>query len=86
MIFNRYTASKAESNVIYCLVLDWPLTNEIILGALKDKQVSMVTLLGSDVTMTFSQEAQGLRVLFPVLNVHKLPCLWAWALKITLQK
>ncbi|XP_061169907.1 plasma alpha-L-fucosidase-like [Saccostrea echinata] len=81
-----YTASKSEKNVIYCLVLDWPEKNEITLGSLKDMSVSMVTLLGSDAAVYFVQEATGVRILFPALNVRKMPCLWAWALKITLKK
>lgn len=83
---SRYTASKADKSVIYCMILDWPITNEILLGSMKGKQVSSVELLGSDAVMYFFQESQGLRVLFPAINIRKMPCQWAWSLKITFRK
>ncbi|XP_048755999.2 plasma alpha-L-fucosidase-like [Ostrea edulis] len=81
-----YTASKADKSVIYCMILDWPITNEILLGSMKGIQVSSVELLGSDAVMYFFQESQGLRVLFPAINIRKMPCQWAWSLKITFRK
>ncbi|XP_061185892.1 alpha-L-fucosidase-like [Saccostrea echinata] len=80
-----YTASKSEKKMIYCMILDWPENNEILLGSLKGFEVSTVTMLGTDADVYFVQESQGLRVLFPLVNVRKMPCLWAWALKITLK-
>jgi hypothetical protein len=86
-LFNcRYTASKTDKTVIYCMVLDWPIDNEILLGSLKDIKVSSVELLGSDAVMYFFQESEGLRVLFPAINIRKMPCEWAWSLKITFRE
>lgn len=80
-----YTASKKDKSTIYSLLLDWPVDNEVTLGALKDIPVSNVTLLGSEAVMKFSQESAGLKVVFPYLNIRQMPCLWAWSLKISLQ-
>lgn len=85
LLFLRYTASKKDKSTIYSLLLDWPVDNEVTLGALKDIPVSNVTLLGSEAVMKFSQESAGLRVVFPYLNIRQMPCLWAWSLKISLQ-
>lgn len=79
-----YTSKIAEdlSVVSYAIVLNWPSTNTLQLGAPTTTVTTVVTMLGygDPLSWTPGSEGQGISIQFPNLVPDQLP--WAWVLKL----
>ncbi|XP_067938845.1 alpha-L-fucosidase-like [Watersipora subatra] len=79
---SKKDASSSSGYAIYAIVLAWPDSGELPLGApiaTADTSVTMLGLTGGSLKM--QRGSNGVNVIFPVLPVSKLPCKWAWTLK-----
>ncbi len=77
--FIRYTQKE---NVVYAIVLDWPQSNQIVLGAVETKTVSGIQLIGVKGNVHFTEATVGgTLVTLPQLNPESLQ--WAYVLKIS---
>lgn len=78
----RYTS---KASVVYAILLDWPLTEDMLLGAPNCTQSTQVTMLGYEGKFTWKPLAagsSGMRVSLPSIPVNKLPSKWAWVFKL----
>ena len=77
----RYTS---KPDAVYAILLEWPLTSELTLGAPISTSGTQVTMLGYEGEFNWkpATEKGGMIVTFPSIPVSKLPCQWAWALKL----
>ncbi|XP_078339789.1 alpha-L-fucosidase-like [Crassostrea virginica] len=78
-----YTTPKANKKAAYAFFTNWPANDELILGSVSGASLSGVTLVGSNKTLTWEDYGLGVRVIIPPHNIREMPCLWAWALKLT---
>ncbi|KAK7484423.1 hypothetical protein BaRGS_00024308 [Batillaria attramentaria] len=78
-----YTSKKGSPSTIYALMLKWP-GRKLFLGAPQPTERSEVTLLGyGKLTDWVSITGAGIQIEIPVIPINSVPCLWAWALRIT---
>jgi len=73
-----YTQKEKD---VYSIVLDWPQTNQIVLGAVETNTINTIQLLGVKGNLNFSATGGGTLVKFPQLNPESLQ--WAYVLKIS---
>jgi len=86
-----YTARKNAKSTngydVYAIVLFWPEDNILNLGSPLTTPSTSVTLLGLKNPLhqpkLVGGTTNGMRVIFPQVNVNQLPCQWAWVLKMT---
>ncbi len=86
-----YTAKDirftTRENFLYAIALDWPGDGEIVVQSLNEetevstKGIKSVSLVGSDATLTWVQDEEGLHVTLP----GERPCDHAYSLKIELK-
>ena len=76
--FNRKTTA---STAVYAIMLDWPDTNSLTLGAVKPSDSTTVSMLGLQSPLKWQKGEQGGMVVQLPIGVP-LPCQWAWVLKI----
>jgi len=69
-----------KDKAVYAIVLEWPQTNQLTLGAVEPKTVDTIQLLGSKGNLEFKESSGSTLVTFPQLNPGSL--LWAYVLKI----
>ncbi|KAK3760290.1 hypothetical protein RRG08_059408 [Elysia crispata] len=81
-----YTAKNvsASKNVVYALLPSWPTTANLALADPVPSDTTVVTLLGYPEPLKWSMTAQGkgMDIVMPLLPYNKMPCKWAWALKL----
>ena len=77
----RYTS---KPDTVYAILLEWPLTDELTLGVPISTSGTQVTMLGYEGEFNWkpATDKGGMIVTFPSIPVSKLPCQWAWALKL----
>ena len=77
----RYT-SKAHA--VYAILLKWPSSDELTLGAPITTEDTQVTMLGYEGKFVWkpASDKGGMIVNMPGIPVNKLPSQWAWVLKI----
>jgi alpha-L-fucosidase len=75
-----YTTSTKTGGV-YAMLLDWPSTYTVTLGALKGMKATSITLMGYKEELKFQDVANGVEVMLPFLPLDT-PLKWAWTLKI----
>lgn len=63
------------------MLLDWPSTYTVTLGALKGMKATSITLMGYKEELKFQDVANGVEVMLPFLPLDT-PLKWAWTLKI----
>nr|CAB3247389.1 alpha-L-fucosidase-like [Phallusia mammillata] len=77
----------AKDKAVYAFVLSWPKTNQISLGSPLANDKSNVMMLGLEDNLKWSylniEKSDGVRITLPTLPPDKLPCKWAWVLKLT---
>ncbi|XP_052677337.1 alpha-L-fucosidase-like isoform X2 [Crassostrea angulata] len=78
-----YTAPKADKKAAYAFFINWPDNNELVLGAVSESSLSGVALVGSNKTLTWETSGTGIKVTIPPHNIVEMPCMWAWAVKLT---
>ena len=73
-----------QTKNVYGIVLDWPKTNILTLGAVS--QISQVTMLGyTGGPFKFApHQGGGTDIMFPAIPENMMPCQWAWVLKFTM--
>ena len=69
---------------MYAIVLEWPATTNLILGAPVATEHTTVTMLGYEGKFDWkpASDKGGIIVTFPPIPVNKLPSKWAWVLKL----
>ena len=69
---------------MYAIVLEWPDTPSLILGAPVTTEDTTVTMLGYEGKFDWkpASDKGGIIVAFPTIPVNKLPSKWAWVLKL----
>ena len=77
----RYT-SKADA--VYAIVLEWPATDQLTLGAPMASNYTQVTMLGYEGKFVWKPAGDkgGIIVNFPAIAINELPSKWAWVLKL----
>ena len=82
-----YTMKKAVDNTttVYAILLSWPEDSVFTLGAPVPSPSTVVTMLGYSEPFEWIAESsqQGINVTIPVIPFNKIPCQWAWVLKLT---
>ncbi len=82
----RYTAQTSTNGgvIAYAILLNWPVGNTLILGAPVTTSQTTVTLLGykGDPFKWAAHSGGGIDITFPAIPVNKMPCEWAWVLKL----
>ena len=69
---------------MYAILLEWPVTNELTLRAPISTSGTQITMLRYEGEFNWkpATDKGGITVTFPGIPVNKLPCQWAWALKL----
>ena len=77
----RYTA---QGKLVYAFFTQWPDNDQLELSGVLPTDKTRISLVGySAATMKWSKrEGGGMVVSIPQLTPAKLPCEWAWALKM----
>ncbi len=86
----RYTSSGKTQRGrqgevgVYAILLDWPRSNKVQLGAVFPSAATRITMLGvPGQSLTWEKySGGGIVVTLPLLSPALLPCQWAWVLKI----
>ena len=82
-----YTMKKAVDNTttVYAILLSWPEDSVFTLGAPVPSPITVVTMLGYSEPFEWIADSsqQGINVTIPVIPFNKIPCQWAWVLKLT---
>jgi alpha-L-fucosidase len=68
-----------KGDALYAIVMDWPPDGQAVIKSLGDQKIEKIELLGHQGNLAFTQDAEGLKVKFPV----EKPCDFTYALKIT---
>ncbi|CAH1802901.1 unnamed protein product [Owenia fusiformis] len=79
-----YTSKPDQGGTInvYAIVLNWPKTNTLILGAPLSTSSTKVSLLGYAGYFSYVPLSQGIRIDIPSIPFNQMPCQWAWVFKI----
>ncbi|GFO17386.1 alpha-l-fucosidase-like [Plakobranchus ocellatus] len=81
-----YTAKNGSSGqtTVYALLLTWPKTEILILADPVPSTATRVTLLGVSQPLSWSaaEQGKGIKIAVPSLPINKMPCKWAWVLKL----
>ena len=77
----RYTS---KAGVVYAILLEWPSTEQLTLGAPKSTNYTQVTMLGYEGKFDWKPAADkgGVIITLPAIPVNKLPSKWAWVFKL----
>ena len=69
---------------MYAIVLEWPSTDELTLGAPITTNITQVTMLGYEGKFVWkpATDKGGIIVTLPGISVNKLPSKWAWVFKL----
>ena len=76
-----FTRSK-DSKTTYAFINEWPAKGELVIKKLKVGQGAEVTILGSDKSLDYTADEQGVTV--KVLKEMKPPCEYRWVVRIEL--
>ena len=78
---SRYTT---KGSAVYAFFHEWPENDELVLGSPRPISGTKVTMLGyKGSEFKWSAKAGGgIIIAIPPISISKLPCLWAWTLKL----
>lgn len=81
----RFTSKKTtQATATYAIVLDWPKTNQLVLGAPAASTTTVVTMLGYQGNFSWKPNSSGgIVIQIPVIPFDKIPCQDAWVFKLT---
>lgn len=82
--FYRYTKKKSATGyTVYAILLQWPKTGTLTLGAPQTTTATVVSLLGYQGNFNWSKgPTGGIEIKFPLIGWNMMPCKWAWVLKL----
>jgi alpha-L-fucosidase len=80
-----YTSKKSDSGTsAYAIVLKWPTSGVLTLGAVTASPGMTVSLLGYSAKFDFKpRPTGGIDVTIPVIPANEMPCKWAWVFKLS---
>ena len=79
----RYTKSKEQPGVVYAIVLQWPSVPALRLAAPQPSHTTAVYMLGYPYSLSYATGGViGMDIDMPVIPVNRMPCKWAWVLKL----
>ncbi|KAL9983927.1 hypothetical protein ACROYT_G006173 [Oculina patagonica] len=81
---NKDVWYTSKADAVYAIVLEWPATDQLTLGAPMSSNYTQVTMLGYDGKFVWKPAGDkgGMIVNFPAIAINKLPSKWAWVLKL----
>lgn len=84
LIFFLITRYTLKNETVYAIVLEWPSSDHLNLGAPVSTADTQVTMLGYDGKFLWEPagEKGGMVIVFPPIAVNKIPSKWAWVLKL----
>ena len=85
VLFDRYTAKRTSSgNTVYAIILKWPTSPVLSLGAPKPSSRTKVTLLGyKGAPFTYmGPSGGGIVINIPKIPFNQMPGDWGWVLKL----
>lgn len=73
-----------KNETVYAIVLEWPSTDHLNLGAPNSTEDTQVTMLGYDGKFLWEPASAkgGMVIDFPPIAINKIPSEWAWVLKL----
>ncbi|MBN1340955.1 MAG: alpha-L-fucosidase [Bacteroidales bacterium] len=71
-----------KQNVLYCLLTFWQ-DEEFTVYVLPGDKAGRIEMLGASQPVEWRQEGEKLFIRLPCLSVNRLPCQYAWGLKIS---
>ncbi|XP_070580012.1 alpha-L-fucosidase-like [Ptychodera flava] len=79
-----YTSKPTNaSTAVYAIVLDWPTSNHVFLGAPVTTETTKVEMLGYSKPLSWKPSSPaGINITMPTITIDELPCQWAWVLKL----
>ena len=84
MMFSFHSRYTSKAGAVYAIVLEWPDTDELTLGAPTATNFTQVTMLGYEGKFSWkpATDKGGIIVTLPGIPVNKLPSKWAWVFKL----
>ena len=69
---------------MYAILLEWPSTDQLTLGAPISTNYTQVTMLGYEGKFVWkpATDKGGIIITLPGIPVNKLPSKWAWVFKL----
>jgi len=80
----RYTSKKGSSGLdVYAFLLLWPESSQVVMGSPITTSETKISMLGYGAELKFTKNPQGgITVQLPMIPISKVPCQWAWTLKL----
>ncbi|XP_077982978.1 alpha-L-fucosidase-like [Glandiceps talaboti] len=79
-----YTSKQTGSIlVVYAIIIDWPVDGMLYLETPKTSTETTISMLGYETPLSWKpEEPQGLTINMSNIPFYKLPCQWAWTLRM----
>ncbi|XP_046584535.1 alpha-L-fucosidase-like [Haliotis rubra] len=79
-----YTAKKGAAGLdAYAILLKWPMSSQLVLGAPIPSADTNITLLGYKGEFEYTKNPQGgITITLPNIPFNRIPCQWGWTFKI----
>ncbi|XP_071106514.1 alpha-L-fucosidase-like [Haliotis cracherodii] len=79
-----YTAKKGAAGLdVYAILLKWPMTSQLVLGAPIPSAATNITLLGYEGQFEYTKNPQGgITITLPTIPFNRIPCQWGWTFKM----
>lgn len=71
----------AKNNAVYAILPKFP-ENQVILKDIRTSSKTKITLLGYDKTLKWKQNGNNIVIEIPTIPYSKVPCQYAWTLKL----
>jgi len=81
---SRYTSKKSGSGMsVYAILLFWPKGGSLTLASPTPTPQTTISMLGYAGDFTWKKNpTMGIDIVIPPIPTDKLPCEWAWTLKL----
>lgn len=79
-----YTSKKSESGMsVYAILLSWPKGGSLTLASAAPTPQTTISMLGYPGNFSWKKNpTMGIDIIIPPIPTYKLPCEWAWTLKL----
>jgi alpha-L-fucosidase len=79
-----YTSKKSDSGLsVYAILLSWPKGGSLTLASATPTSQTTISMLGYSGSFSWKKNpTMGIDVTIPPIPSNKLPCEWAWTLKL----
>lgn len=74
---------RPQEKAVYAILTFWPENNQIILGAPVTTTKTRISMIGVETPLKWSLYRNKILIIeLPILPVNKMPCQWAWVIKM----